>query len=110
MRRVPPEVSKLINVAKYRHFDFDTGFDTVTRAKRPVFGGGEGGVSQKRTSLLKKSLSDHSVAQDSAEIPGNKTETLQKQRLLAPERAPENGTKEFFNTLDRFWYTAKYCY
>jgi len=59
-------------------------------------------VYQKGASLLKKSLSDHSVVQDSAEIPGDKTETLQKQRLLAPERAPENGTKEFSNTLDRF--------
>ena len=46
MRKVPPEVSKLINVAKYRHFDFDTSFDTDTHAKRPVFGGGEGGVSE----------------------------------------------------------------
>jgi hypothetical protein len=35
------------NVAKYRHFDFDTGFDTDTHAKVPVFGGGEEGVTKR---------------------------------------------------------------
>jgi len=39
--------SKLRNVAKYRHFDFDTGFDTDTHAKVPVFGGGEEGVTKR---------------------------------------------------------------
>jgi hypothetical protein len=34
------------NVAKYRHFDFDTSFDTDTPAKIPVFGGGDGGASK----------------------------------------------------------------
>jgi hypothetical protein len=43
---LPPRVSKLVNVAKYRHFDFETGLDTDTHARRPVFGGGEGGVSK----------------------------------------------------------------
>jgi hypothetical protein len=59
-------------------------------------------VCQKRSSLLKKSLADRSAAQDSAEIPENKIETLQKQGFLAPERASENSTREFFNTLGRF--------
>ena len=41
-----PGVSKLVNAAKYRYFDFDAGFDTDTHAKVPVCGGGEGGVSK----------------------------------------------------------------
>ena len=41
-----PRVAKLVNASKYRHFVFDTGFDTDTRAKRPMFGGGEGGVAK----------------------------------------------------------------
>ena len=43
---LPPRVSKLVNVGEYRHFDFETGLDTDTHARRPVFGGGEGGVSK----------------------------------------------------------------
>ena len=43
---MPPRGSKLVNVAKYRHFDFETGLETDTHARRPVFGGGEGGVSK----------------------------------------------------------------
>ena len=66
MRRVPPEVSKLINVAKYRHFDFDTSFDTDTPAKRPVFGGGEGGVSETIVfeTRLKEQLTSSYCVQD----------------------------------------------
>jgi hypothetical protein len=38
-------------------------------------------------SLLKKALSEYSVAQDSAEILENKARTLQKQEFLDPGRA-----------------------
>jgi hypothetical protein len=43
---LPPGVSKLVNVAKYRHSDFGMSFGTDTLAKMPEFGGGEGGVSK----------------------------------------------------------------
>jgi hypothetical protein len=52
---------------------------------------------------LKKSLSDYSVARDRAEIPRNRTKTLQKQGGFSCRMGPENGPKEFFNTLERFW-------
>ena len=45
---LPPGVSKLVNVAKYRHFDFETGLDTDTHARRPVFGGRERCVKNDR--------------------------------------------------------------
>ncbi len=34
---MPPGVSKLINVAKYRHFDFDMGFVTALHASTAGF-------------------------------------------------------------------------
>src|SRR5919112_4940779 len=43
---LPPGVSKLVNVATYRHSDFGMSFGTDTPAKMPEFGGGEGGVSK----------------------------------------------------------------
>ncbi len=63
---LPPRVSKLVNVAKYRHFDFDTGFDTDTHARRPVFGGGEGGVSKRNVfeTQLKEQLTYSYCVQD----------------------------------------------
>jgi hypothetical protein len=47
---LPPGVSKLVNVAEYRHFDFGMSFGTDTPAKMPEFGG-EREVRQKRTFL-----------------------------------------------------------
>ena len=45
---LPPGVSKLVNVAKYRHSDFGMSFGTDTPAKMPEFGGGEGGASKTK--------------------------------------------------------------
>jgi hypothetical protein len=49
----------------------------------------------KGSSLLKKSLSDHSVVQDSAKIPENKTKKLQMRGFLALERAQKTARRSF---------------
>jgi hypothetical protein len=45
---LPPRVSKLVNVAKYRHFDFDMGFVTALQASTAGFERGVGDVSKGR--------------------------------------------------------------
>jgi hypothetical protein len=43
---LPPGVSKLINTAKYRHFDFDMGFVTALHASTAGFERGVGDVTK----------------------------------------------------------------
>ena len=43
---LPPGVSKLINVAKYRHFDFDMGFVTALQSSTAGFERGVGDVTK----------------------------------------------------------------
>jgi hypothetical protein len=52
--------------------------------------------------MLKKSLSDWSVAQHRNKTPRNQGQNTTKAGFYAPQWGSESGTKEFFNTLDRF--------
>jgi len=53
--------------------------------------------SQKRSSLLKKSLADRSWSQNRIKTPPKHHKT----GVLSLEQGSERGTKEFFNTLVR---------
>jgi hypothetical protein len=54
-------------------------------------------------------LSDRSVVQNKTKTLRTPGENTTKPGFSAPELGSENGTKEFFNTLGRFWYRERYA-
>ena len=72
---------------------FDMGFREIGEVAACPFSAAPFALSQKRSSLLKKSLLDRLV------VP-NQVQSVQKTVLLTLEQGSERGMKRFFNSLD----------